>query len=441
MAHSTTGGRSKRARVRLEAELTLRDWGPKATTTSEVSGKRVLVDRGIPGERVLASVFRGREPLQGSVAKVLEPSPERIAPPCPHYLKGCGGCQIQHVAYSAQIRMKQRLINQEMAAAGLSCSVDRVWTMRSPWQYRRTAAIALGWEAGFRPRGRRGIVAIHDCRISHPLIGAFCDRLNMLLAAGRLPNYHAKAWLDCTVVDSRDAPALQVVVQAITGLTLETHPELGQVAATLAAMDGVGSVAYRHRSGEVRPIIGDLMGTIRLAGRSLCVPAGSFCQTNLEMTAALLSRARTLLEGRKIGAAADIYGGIGTLGLSLANLVGSMSIIELDPRALEAARRTAGAWGLSHVRFVEGHAEQLVASAGKLDLAIVDPPRSGLGDAVIAALIGYKIPLVLYVSCAPTSLARDLAKFRQGGYAVKSVELFDFYPQTYHVESLAVLEG
>src|SRR5437764_2217791 len=117
--------------------------------------------------------------------------------------------------------------------------------MENPWRYRRTAALAIGWEAGFRPRGRRGIVEIHECLISHPLIGRLAHRLNELLEAGALPNYHGKVWLDCSVVGSAERSGLQVLLQGIQGLTLESHPELPEIAAALASIEDVRSVAYR----------------------------------------------------------------------------------------------------------------------------------------------------------------------------------------------------
>jgi 23S rRNA (uracil1939-C5)-methyltransferase len=117
-----------------------------------------------------------------------------------------------------------------------------------------------------------------------------------------------------------------------------------------------------------------------------------------------------------------------------------MTVVELDPLAVTAAERTAAAWGLENVSFVSRHAERALPELPPLDLAIVDPPRSGLGDVVIGAVAEKGIPLLFYLSCAPPSLARDLAALQALGYRVRSLEIFDFYPQTYHVESLAIVE-
>jgi 23S rRNA (uracil1939-C5)-methyltransferase len=186
--------------------------------------------------------------------------------------------------------------------------------------------------------------------------------------------------------------------------------------------------------------VGDLFGVIEVAGRPMVLPAGSFFQTNLALLPRVLSRMRSVLQERSVQRAADIYGGVGTLGLPLASLVDTMTIVELDPLAMQAAQQTASLWGLANVSCVSRHAERALPDLPALDLAIVDPPRSGLGEVVIDAVLGKEIPLLFYLSCAPPSLARDLAALESQGYRMRSLEIFDFYPQTYHVETLAILE-
>jgi 23S rRNA (uracil1939-C5)-methyltransferase len=353
---------------------------------------------------------------------------------------GCGGCQWQHVSYAGQLAIKRELVERELAAAGVDRRVDAVHGLDDPWRYRRTAAIALGWEAGFRPRGRRGIVEIRDCLISHPRLGHLAAQLNDVLRRGLLPNYHGKVWLDCTVVDGEVRATVQVVIQGITGLTQFDHPELPDMARTISLLDGVASVAYRHRNGEVVPLVGPLTGVIRVCGVPLRVPAGAFFQTNVVMLERVIGRMRDVLAQREIGHAADVYGGVGTFAFTVADRVQRVTLIELDAQSVAAARETALETRTENLNCLSAHAERALSDVADIDLAIVDPPRSGLGSAVVGALAERTVPLIFYVSCAPRSLAVDLAEFRGHGYEVRSLELFDFYPQTYHVESLAVLE-
>jgi len=429
---------SKRPPVDVETRLL--DWGPKGSVLADIEGHRALVDRGLPGELVKAEVRTDKSPWHGVAREVMEASSHRIQPSCRHFLEGCGGCQWQHMSYDAQIETKRRQVDAAMANEGLDTKVGVAHAMDDPWRYRRTAAIAIGWEAGFRPRGRRGIVEVHDCPISHPLIGALSHALNRVLRAQELPNYHGKVWLDCTVVGPAEDHSLQVLIQGIAGLTEESHPELPEVARRVSALPGVSSVAFRHRDGRPRGLVGPLIDSIEVGPYCYRIPAGSFFQTNPIMLTRVVERMRGLLVGRDVRRGADIYGGVGTLGLPLADLMDRLTLVELDPLAVEAARETASRWGLTNIDFAAEHAERALPSLEELDLVIVDPPRSGLGPSVASTLLERRASRILYLSCAPPSLARDLAELTAGGYRVTSLEMFDFYPQTYHVESLAVLE-
>ncbi|GAC1635014.1 MAG: 23S rRNA (uracil(1939)-C(5))-methyltransferase RlmD [Chloroflexota bacterium] len=425
----------------MQIQVQLLDWGARGATVGQIDDARVLIDRGIPGERVEAIVRPGKQPWLGTVDRVVEPATSRIAPVCPHYAQGCGGCQWQHIDYATQVETKRALVDREMESHGVPARVETCHTMTPPWRYRHTAAIAIGWEAGFRPRGRRGIVEVRDCPISHPLIGRFASDLNDLLRAGRLPNYHGKAWLECTVVGTETAPSLQVMLQSIAGITTESHPELQDVADVVAGLPSVCSVAYRHRSGEPKTLVGPLESTIEVDGKPFLLPAGSFFQTNLRMVPRVLGHMRERVAHAQLRSGADIYGGVGTLGLPLAPLLDSMTLVELDPFAVNAARGTARAWGLQNVDFLSMPAERALPSLPPLDVAIVDPPRSGLGEKVIAAIALKEVPLVLYLSCSPASLAADLAGMMSFGYRVESLDMYDFYPHTYHVECLAIVRA
>lgn len=439
MSSSSKSRRPAKAAA-LEAQLRLGTWAAKGATSAEVAGRAIAVDRGIPGELADVSIDRRRRTWRGVVDTVVEASPERVDPPCPAYLAGCGGCQWQHMEYDAQVSHKHALVDQAMAREGVKIRVSVVHPMQHPWRYRRTAAIALGWEAGFRPRGRRGIIEIRDCPISHPLIGLFAAKLNDLLRTERIPRYHGKVWLDCTVVGRSSGLGLQVVIQGIEGLTLETHPELPAVAATLATWGSVVSVAYRHRSGTVCPLYGELESPIEVAGNHMWVPAGAFVQTNLEMLDGLIAGMKPALAALAPRHMADVYGGAGTFALAFAGMAQHITLIELDASAVGSARRTSDERGLLNLSLVSQHAEKALPALVDLDVVLVDPPRSGLGPVVVDALAASTARSIIYVSCAPSSLAVDLAALQARGFSPVSLELFDFYPQTYHVECLTILD-
>src|SRR5947209_6430312 len=154
------GRRRKTPKPPIELQLSLGEWGPKGAVEAEHEGRRMAIDRGIPGEDVIAEVDRRRRPWRGVVQEALQPSEDRIEAPCPYYAAGCGGCQWQHMSYERQLSSKAWSVDRAMEVCGVGARTGQIHGMETPWRYRHTAAVAIGWEAGFRPRGRKGIVEI-----------------------------------------------------------------------------------------------------------------------------------------------------------------------------------------------------------------------------------------------------------------------------------------
>jgi 23S rRNA (uracil1939-C5)-methyltransferase len=400
----------------------------------------VEVEHGIPGETVRVELS-GRKRLHGKILEVLDPSPDRVQAPCPYFREwSCGGCQWQMIDYAGQVARKRADVEAAMQAVGLDLIVDRTHTLDDPWRYRTTAGIALGKRAGFRRRASLAIVPIRDCPISHPLIGRLMAELNDRLDAGTLPDFRGRVRLDARLAEGADGDYLQVLIRIEEG-----RPEPADLAAlanALARLEFVGSVLREDPAGRpeaVEVVAGEEFGTITVAGRPMTVTPGAFFQTNLRLLPELIGRivdeARPL-RGLRV---ADVYGGVGLFGLAMAGEAAEAVVLETDLLAVAAGERTAGAWGLENVRYITGDAGDTLFAAGPFDVVVVDPPRSGLSAPVLEALAGMRPPLILYVSCLAESLARDLAVLTEAGYRVHGLELFDFYPQTYHVELLAVL--
>lgn len=422
--------------------LHLAGFDSHGTTRARYQGRWIEVEHGIPGEEVRAEVV-GRKRLRGRIVDILQPSPDRVLPPCPYFREwDCGGCQWQQIAYPGQLAFKRAEINTALDDAGLDLAVTASHALPDPWRYRSSAGIALGKRAGFRRHGSLAIVPLHDCPISHPLIGQLMAILNDRLESGDLPDFHGRMRLEvrvCQRAPEDPTPGLQVLIRPTEGRP--PQPDLDTLTATLAGLDMVAGLAWQQPNGVVTSLLGPLYARTDVAGKPVWLSAASFFQTNLlllpELIARLQQEARPLA-GKTV---ADVYGGVGVLGLSLAGEAQEVIEIESDPLAVKAGTRTAHDWGLQNVRFVAATAEQALTAAGQYDVVIVDPPRSGLSAPVLAALLERRPPLILYVSCLAESLARDLAQLLTSGYVVPHLELFDFYPQTYHVELLAVIRG
>lgn len=409
-----------------------------------LDGRVGLIDYAIPGEEVRAEIrLAKRDYFEGAALEVLRAAPTRVVPPCP-YFGACGGCQWQHIAYEAQVAFKLQVVNEQFRRIGHLDLAVSVANTATPWAYRHSAAVALGHVAGFRARGSRWELEIDHCAIAHPLISDLLRQLNALTAAGKIANFRGKNWLEVRVIHPTgdvERPALQAVLKGIAGIEPEGHDAIGDALDEVAALEIVHSLAYRRPRGETVVVKGTQAATVVVGGVPYQVPAGSFFQTNLALLPRLLQRITELARTYQGGTVADLYCGSGLFAIWLAHSGwrGDIAGIEIDALAIDAATATASALGLGATRFIARPAGKALAELEALDLVIVDPPRSGLDEKLLRALIERAPRGFIYVSCEPATLARDLAVLTAGGYTLHSVELFDFFPQTYHVESLAYL--
>jgi 23S rRNA (uracil-5-)-methyltransferase RumA len=328
-----------------------------------------------------------------------------------------------------------------MRTERLDLQVAAVHHLDAPWRYRSTAGIALGKRAGFRRHGSLAIVPIRDCPISHPLIGQLMAYLNDAIERGALPDFHGRVRVEVRVMEGGERDSLVSLVRP----TEVSHPphqgDLDMLLAALTNFPEMVAVSTLLEGDRPTSVAGEAFGVTTVVGRPVTLAAGSFFQTNLQLLPRLIQRLRQEAEplsGRRV---ADVYAGVGLFGLFLADEATEVTIVESDPIAIEAAKRTAERWKVSNVRFISSQAEQALEELGHVDVLIADPPRAGLSESVRASIARFQPPTVLYVSCLAQSLARDLHELTAVGYGVESLELFDFYPQTYHVELLAVLRG
>ncbi|MDQ3547560.1 MAG: 23S rRNA (uracil(1939)-C(5))-methyltransferase RlmD [Chloroflexota bacterium] len=405
----------------------------------EVTGRKVMVEGGIPNETVrLALIATGRKDRpRAEVVSVLDPSPERVTPRCT-VIDVCGGCEWQHLSQAGQLVQKAAIVRRLLSAQRLPTRIDAVHRMPDPWAYRIRAQIALGPEAGFRMRRSKQIVGLRTCSVAHPSIARLLEELNRLIRLREIPDYRGRALLHVQVAGSSAEPRLQLLLEGVDGLKLAPDAATREVAGRLMLLRGVESVSIQGGDGQIHVLTGPEYAWLRLRGKDLALPAGSFFQSNWSLLPALLDRVLELADAQPGEVAADIYGGVGLFGLFMADAGAEVTLIEIDPRAVEAAKVTAAAWGLNNIDYVAAPAEEAVARLPRLDLAIVDPPRTGLDETTIAALIERDIPHIVYVSCSPITYARDAAQLVRAGYRIERYELFDFYPQTVHVEGLAL---
>ena len=396
----------------------------------------VLVDGAIPGELVDVELTgRRRGVTRARVVEVLEASADRVDAPCPYY-GVCGGCDLQHVAYARQLEMKRSVVVDAMRRqhVELPDAEPRVHGMSDPWRYR--------WRGEFhvvRSRAGGGVtgdpgpgavlglgfnrarswtpVAVDDCLIHHRAVTEAIPELTALAQAAGSDRLTA---LHLTVGEAGDE------------LLVAPRPHHAIPGAALDA------AALAHDT-EIRWVTGGT--TLHWGELAARVEAQSFIQVNQEQMAVLYDRALAALGDVSGAHVVDAYAGIGVLSCAVARAGASVVCIEENPAAVRLGMLNARLNGISErVRYVPRRVEDVLSAVGEVDAVLLDPPRAGCDSTVTGWLALAGPPRVVYVSCDPATLARDLhVLVASGPYALESLELVDMFPQTHHIECVASL--
>ncbi len=394
-------------------------------------GAAVFVHGALPGELAeIELVERKKNFARGRLVQVIEPSKERIQPACPHFLEGCGGCQWQHASYEAQLGFKQQILSDQLRRVGGIADPPLLEPVPSPqpFGYRNSAEFHLADnELGFHREGSHELVDIVHCPLVEPPIDA---------ALGVLRTFRPKLSA-VSAIHVRNGPdALQVAL--ITdddprGYKL-LAPELAE-RAEQAAGKPVHVAGVRAASDRMRGLHGEPWLHMQLAGRRFRVSALSFFQVNSAVAEALAQKV-----GEQVGRAKrvlDLFSGVGTFALLAADRAGEVVAVESHPAAVADAAANAAEAGAENARFIQSDvAGASSVAAEHWDLALLDPPRAGCPRTVLEALAAER---VVYVSCDPSTLARDLKILLARGYRLESAQLLDMFPQTYHMEAIALL--
>jgi 23S rRNA (uracil1939-C5)-methyltransferase len=359
-----------------------------------LEGKAIFVPFSLPGERVRA-VLGGagaskRDWSSAEITEILTPSPDRVEPRCPLF-GACGGCSLQHIDYPRQTHEKAAILADCFLRTGGLEVPDIDLTPSEPYGYRNRMQFHL------TPQGRLGLMR----RGSVELV----DIPTCPVAA--LP---IREWMESRSGRTRDDLASYVDKDRFLVFASGSPGEAG------------GRLYVEGRDGEARAIV---------AGREIEFHVKGFFQSNLEALNSLVPAVTAGLSGKR---AADLYCGVGLFGSFLKESFTKVICVEHNPFALEYARRNVGPTGEYHDLAVEDWVKAPAARAN-FDAVVVDPPRTGLAPAVREWLAARKIPAVSYVSCDPATLARDLKALVSSGYAIESVHVYDFFPQTGHVET------
>ncbi len=410
-------------------------------------GMVVLVEGVLPGERVTVHPGARRGGYrQAELVAVLEPSPDRVVPPCPHFGR-CGGCDFQHVASPRQASVKGEIFLEQLTRQGLQEPPVLLAPLAAPdpFHYRQRIRLQVaGREFGFRRARSHQLEPVTACLLARPEINEVLGRLESSPTLVRLLRQGLEIEL---MASPRDGDVVLLV-----HFQRKPRPadcQAAQAAVVETGVTGLLLVAAGH--GVVGPFGGDAEALLRrfvLPGRGpggrdllLAVEPGGFSQVNPAQNVNLVGE--LLAWAGRPGRVLDCHCGMGNFSLPLAAVADEVIGCDVQGAAIRSGRRNATANGLGNCRFEKRSARdfvgELVAAGETFDTVLLDPPRQGCAD-IVPQLPSLKPQRLIYISCDPATLVRDLATFSGLGYATRRLRVVDMFPQTHHLEAIALIE-
>jgi 23S rRNA (uracil1939-C5)-methyltransferase len=418
-------------------------------TEGKDAGRAIFVPFTLPGELVEANLLKQKDAQkdafgEASLVQVLSASEDRVQPACMHFGQ-CGGCHYQHAAYSAQVKMKVAILQETLGRAGLTTLPTVQTHTGDPWTYRnRTRLRVEGTDravaVGYNRRGSNEFLAIQECPILAPLLWRAAQALKQVAAESSTVARWLRDAVEVEFFTADNEKKLHMTVFArkqyagLSALCERMHqlvPEL--VSADTSLLPPVGP-QRRARSPRQLESWGTGGLSYRAAGEDYWVSSGGFFQVNRSLVDELV---RIVTVGRQGAIAWDLYAGVGLFSRALAKVFQQVVAVEAAANELSKSFKGPGR------RAVEATTVEFLRSAvvqrERPELIVMDPPRAGVGAEVCALLARIAAPEIVYVSCDPVTLARDLKALVAAGYNVVELHMVDMFPQTFHLETVAIL--
>lgn len=432
----------------------------------------VFVEDVVPEDKVLVRIVRKKRNFARAVVlKVLEPSRLRIQPRCRHFgmvergslqkIKGCGGCVWQFLEYAKQLEFKEQQVKDAMQRiGGVSPEIVRPILGGESWFYRNKMEFSFAMQPdgkldlGLHMRHRHyDLVELTECFLLEPYVGSLVTFVRgffqKLVVSGTLdPELTLQSF---TVRQAKNTGQMMLIISAENGQE-NFMKEFSQAVRTFLQDQELTSLYFVHvhnKKGTPKRFEEKLIDGAATITETLALPQGkslqfeisplAFFQPNTKQAQLLYAKALEAagLTGKEI--VFDLFCGTGTIGLFCAGQAGKVYGIELNASAIENARQNAALNHITNVEFFVGDVQKMLETLPtNPDVVIVDPPRNGLAPKTIDTISEMKPKRLVYVSCNPTSLARDAALFAKTGYQLQSVQPVDMFPQTYHIENVAL---
>ena len=439
-------------------EIDIDGMGHDGQGVGRVEGFTVFVLHALPGDKLKIKILKVKKTYAyGKLIDIIKPSAHRVNPVCPSFFK-CGGCQLQHLVYSEQLKLKkQQIIDNIQRIGKLEDVVIRdVIGMTKPERYRNKAQFPVGIGSGskdiaigfYAPRSHN-IVEIESCYIQHEMNDDVIKRVKDWMR-----KYHITPYDEVTgkglvrhIFTRVGLKSGEVMVVLITNGTKIPHKD-DLIKNICGISDHIVSIVQNINTKRTNVILGeqnivlwgkdsiiDYIGDVKFR-----ISPMSFYQVNPVQTEVLYNKALEYAGLTGNETVFDIYCGIGTISLFLAKKAKKVIGVEIVPEAIEDAKQNAELNYIENTEFYVKAAEEVVpelyAKGYKADVVVVDPPRKGCDEALLDTIIKMQVEKIVYVSCNPSTLARDLRYLEDGGYKTMEVQPVDMFPHTAHVKTV-----
>ncbi|WP_430788410.1 23S rRNA (uracil(1939)-C(5))-methyltransferase RlmD [Virgibacillus flavescens] len=440
--------------------LTFEDLTHEGSGVGKINGYPLFVPNALPGEEATVKVVKANKNFGfGKLLELNKVSPERIDPVCHEH---CNGCGLQHMSYSLQLEMKMNQVKNAMKkVAHLEhVPVHPIIGMDEPMHYRNKVQLPVGEKengeliTGFYQKRSHHIIENTETCVTHnEVINEVVKTVRTAASRLGISAYNEKAHKGVLrhimVRTGEETKDIMVVIVTRT----DKLPQKDELVKELTeTYPNIKSIMHNVNNKRTNVILGNKTNLLwgdeyihdKIGDITFAISAKSFYQVNPVQTKVLYEKA---LEYAKIGSddvVIDAYCGIGTISLFLAQQAKKVYGVEIVPEAISDAKKNAKLNGITNAEFVVGEAEKVMpwwtAQGLKPDVIVVDPPRKGCDEELLKAMIEMQPKRIVYVSCNPSTLARDLRILEDGGYGTKEVQPVDMFPQTSHVECCALIE-
>lgn len=440
--------------------VSVTDMGQDGEGIGKAEGYTLFIKDAVVGDKVRAKVIKAKKNYgYARLMEVLEPSPDRVEPRC-SCARQCGGCQIQALSYQRQLQFKEEKVRNVLERIGgfEKISLQPIIGMENPYRYRNKAQFPIGTDregrpiAGFYAGRTHTIIPQEDCVLGVRENKAILEVILGFMEEFSIPAYREEegsGLVRHVLIRYGFATKEIMVCVVINGDRLPKAEILAERLADIAGMTSISINKNKQKTNVIlgkeveviwgRPYIEDVLDGVRYQLSPL-----SFYQVNPVQTKVLYEKALQYAGLHGTETVWDLYCGIGTISLFLARQAGKVYGVEIVPQAIEDARRNAALNGMENVEFMVGKAEEILPEKYEkegvsADVIVVDPPRKGCDPELIHTMLQIRPKRIVYVSCDPATLARDLKLLCAGGYKLQKVQPVDQFPHSVHVENVCLL--